>query len=212
MFAVGGFRLAGCSCPLEGPLQSPFPSGFSNPDPPAGSTWGSPLRRIATLASEFRHAMKNSPSHRLRLLFSGRCCAKNTQLVPPRCAAYIARARRSPKFLLMKQWLNMALGDRERNPHGKPMKMPFTHDEPSRSVCKRPSSNFSRFWVVAKANPRRCFSCCTHNESLKRDAASEHLRHESHAHQIFVHAEMADGKFDGTRINAAAISDAFARA
>jgi hypothetical protein len=28
----------------------------------------------------------------------------------------------------MKQWLNMALGDRERNPHGKPMKMPFTHD------------------------------------------------------------------------------------
>src|SRR4029077_8146276 len=36
LFAVGGFRLAGCSCPLEGPLQSPFPSGFSNPDPPAG--------------------------------------------------------------------------------------------------------------------------------------------------------------------------------
>src|ERR1700726_3106063 len=94
MFAVGGFRLAGCLCPLEGPLQSPFPSGFSNPDLPAGTTWGSPLRRIATLAAEFRHAMKNSPNHRLQVPFSGRCCAKNTQLVLPRCAAGTARCGR----------------------------------------------------------------------------------------------------------------------
>jgi hypothetical protein len=45
------------------------------------------------------------------------------------------------------------------------------------------------------------------NESLKRDAASKHLRRESHARQIFVCAAMANGKFDGARINAAATSD-----
>ena len=65
---------------------------------------------------------------------------------------------------------------------------------------------------AAEANPCRCFSRCADNESLKRDAASKHLRRESHARQIFVCAAMANGKFDGARINAAAISDAFARA
>jgi hypothetical protein len=38
--------------------------------------------------------MKNSPNHRLQLPFSGRCCAKNTQLVPPLWAAGIAQAGR----------------------------------------------------------------------------------------------------------------------
>src|SRR4029077_7249226 len=36
LFAVGGFRRARVPRPLEVPLQAPSPSGFSNPDPPAG--------------------------------------------------------------------------------------------------------------------------------------------------------------------------------
>jgi hypothetical protein len=65
---------------------------------------------------------------------------------------------------------------------------------------------------VAEANLRRFFSRCADNDSLKFNAASKHLR-ESRAHKIFARVEiLADGKYQRTRVNAAAISDAFAGA
>jgi hypothetical protein len=55
-------------------------------------------------------------------------------------------------------------------------------------------------------------SRCAGNESLKFNAAWKHLR-ESRAHKIFVRVEIsANGKYRLTRVNAAAISDAFAGA
>jgi hypothetical protein len=67
---------------------------------------------------------------------------------------------------------------------------------------RKRSSIFALCRDIAEASLRCCFSRCADNESLKRDVASEHLRHESRARQIFVCAAMADGKFDGTRIMA----------
>jgi hypothetical protein len=91
--------------------------------------------------------------------------------------------------------------------------MPFTRGEPSQSACKTTKKQlFAPYRGVAEANLRRFFSRCADNESLKFNAASKHLR-ESRAHKIFVRVEiLADGKYQRTRVNAAAISDAFAGA
>jgi hypothetical protein len=76
-------------------------------------------------------------------------------------------------------------------------KIPSPQGEPSQSVCKtKKKQHFALCRDIVEASLRCCFYRCAENEPLKRDLASEHLRHESRARQIF------DGKFDGTRIMA----------
>jgi hypothetical protein len=66
---------------------------------------------------------------------------------------------------------------------------------------------------VAEANLRGFFSRCVDKKALNAMQKSKHLPCESRAHEIFVRAEiLADGKFQSKPVNAAAISDAFARA
>ena len=90
---MGGFRLRRVSLtPGRFPF-SPPPPGLSLCETPGGSTWGSPLRRMARLTDEVRHAMKNDLNHRHSVPFSARCCAKNTQSVPSRCATLLCRTK-----------------------------------------------------------------------------------------------------------------------
>jgi hypothetical protein len=58
--------MAGWNCtPLKAPFCPPKSAwSFHSPKTPDESTWGSPLRRIITLADGFRRAMKNQPAHR----------------------------------------------------------------------------------------------------------------------------------------------------
>jgi hypothetical protein len=80
---MGGFRLRRvCSTPWEGPLQSPksvrLPSTPGCSRKPDTATGDAPLRRIATLAVEYRQAIKNTQSHRSFNAFLYICCTKTT--------------------------------------------------------------------------------------------------------------------------------------
>jgi hypothetical protein len=116
MFAVGGFRLRRVCTPGRSPFSPLSRSGFSVPETPGGSTWGSPLRRTVTLTNEFRHAIKNSPTHRLQVPFSGRCCAKNTQLGRTRVTTEARMGFAMGKNPIFKQELTIAADSRR---HGR---------------------------------------------------------------------------------------------
>jgi len=91
--------------------------------------------------------------------------------------------------------------------------MPFTHCEPSRSVCEPTWKQlFPLCRGVAEANLRRCFSYCAGIESLKamqrRNICGANRMRTKHSDAKIRLTENCNGK----RINAAAISDAFAGA